>query len=235
MNAQYVKTKRVAYPFTSGVPALQAPQDKQLLMHSIALVNGAVAPQTLGIGIGFSSAGAFLFQDVSGVVTPYVAGVLFDSNGDKLYIQAKSPADFISFNVDVVGTNDGTYAYEYWNGSAWTALTPQVVPNFANAQTELIIGAPLNWATGDGGILELNSALYSFRIVATTAPGTPPELTEALVARFYTLRELIGSKEALEATFEENQTLLEAGEYILPYFGAASNFSAIELGWRINP
>lgn len=235
MNYQYVKTKRIAYPFTSGVPALQAPQDKQLLMHSIALVNGSASPQTLGIGIGFSSAGAFLFQDVSGTVSSYSAGPLLASNNDKLYVQAKSPLDFVSFAVGVVGTNDGVYVYEYWNGSAWTALTPQVVPNFANAQTELIIAAPLAWATGDGGIPELNSTLYSFRIVATTAPGTPPELTEALVARFYTLRELIGSKEALEATFEENQTLLEAGEYILPYFGAASNFSAIELGWRINP
>lgn len=235
MNSQYVKTKRVAYPFTSGIPALSPDTGKQLLMHSIALVNGSASPQTLGIGIGLNSASFDLFQDVSGTVSAFSSGPLFASNGDILYISAKSPFDFLSFNLAVAGTNDGVFTYEYWNGSTWTALTPQVSPNYSLTKAELIIGAPLDWEVGDGGITELNADLYALRVVATTAPGTTPDVGSLLVARFYTLRESVGSKEALEASFEENQTLLAAEEFILPYFGSASNFNAVELGWRINP
>jgi hypothetical protein len=201
----------------------------------MAVVNGSSTAQDLGIAIQFSFQGSIVLADLSGVIAPLVAGAVLVSNNDALYFQSKTPADLFAFQLSVAGTNDGVLVYEYWNGSGWTAITPQALVDFTLSSFGLIIGAPLDWATGDGGVTELNAALYSFRIRATTAPTTPPTASEIGVARFYTYREAVESKQALEVSFDENQSLLETGESMLPYFGAVSNDNAVEISWRINP
>lgn len=237
--ASYPINKRFGYPFVTGTPALAAITSMQLRMHSIACVNGSGSSADIGIGYTLGLANADVFTASGGAATAYASGAYLATIGDQLYFQSdsNSVSDFISFKNSVLASGGTpTYTYEYWNG-AWTALTPQSAPDFTNASAGLIIGAPLDWIAGAGGVSGLDDMKFTFRINATAVSTTPAQASEIYVCKLLIYRESIEAKQALEVNFENfgQQFLMSQGQMIMPFFSTADIDNSIELGYRQNP
>lgn len=235
----YPKNIRVGYPYLTGYPVLSADPGMQLRMHSIACVNGSATATDIGIGYYLGSGASGVFTANGGAATAFSSGSYLASIGNQLYFQSDSQEilDFIVFHNSVASSGGApAFTYEYWNG-AWTAITPQVVPNFAVLNSALILGAPLDWIVGTGGVSGLDASRYSFRINATGAPASPATAANIYTSKLLLYRESVDSKQALEVNFENfgQQFLMNVGQNIIPYFSQASNNNSVELGYRQNP
>lgn len=84
----------------------------------------------------------------------------------------------LTFTVSQAATGSPVYTYEYWNGSAWTALTGVTAPDLTTTgSNDLTFNIPSNWAVGDGTEGGGNNAYYAIRVLATTAPTTAVQVT----------------------------------------------------------
>jgi hypothetical protein len=104
------------------------------------------------------------------------------TNNDGFLAYGVNPFNKITFTISQAATGAPVYTYEYWNGSAWTALTLTTTPTYTAAgSTFLAFTAPSDWAAGDGTEVAGNTAYYAIRALATTAPATAVQATSMTV------------------------------------------------------
>jgi hypothetical protein len=101
-------------------------------------------------------------------------------SGDYCAIGYSSTFGTVKINVGTAGTV-GTLTWEYWNGTAWTALsgvTDNTTGLTVSGSHTVVFTAPANWAT-----LALNggTALYYVRAKVTGAYTIDPLITQAFV------------------------------------------------------
>lgn len=94
------------------------------------------------------------------------------TNNDGYIVYGVSQFNKFTLNITQAQTSSPVYTYEYWNGSAWTALTLTSTPSYsANGSTFAEFAIPTAWAVGDGTEGGGNNSYYAIRVLATTAGG----------------------------------------------------------------
>ena len=101
---------------------------------------------------------------------------------DGFIVYGAGKFDKLTFSIVTPVAAGPTYTYEYWNGSAWTALTTAVLPDFtAVAITFLTFTIPANWAVGDGTETGGNNLYYAVRVLATGAAPANAVVINSLI------------------------------------------------------
>lgn len=143
-------------------------------------------------GQTFSNAGFQLYSRIA--ATPNVdrtaaiqagtATTIFTTTiNDGFLIYGVQKFDKVTMRISQAATGAPVYTYEYWNGSAWSALTTTAVPDYTTlASDTLEFSIPSNWAVGDGTEVGGNVLFYTIRALATTAPGTAVQITSLAIA-----------------------------------------------------
>jgi hypothetical protein len=104
------------------------------------------------------------------------------TNNDGFLSYAIQPFNKLTFNVSQAETGAPVYTYEYWNGSAWTALSGVSAPNLTTTGSkDLTWTIPSNWAVGDGTEVGGSTSYYTIRVLATTAPATAVQINSLSV------------------------------------------------------
>jgi len=104
--------------------------------------------------------------------------------GDYIAFGAEDPFSSLHINVGTAGVGTWTYTWEYWDGSAWTALTG--VSDGTSGFTSAGVGK-VNWTTSptDWAAQALNSTENLFyiraRISAYTSTTTDPLITQVQI------------------------------------------------------
>lgn len=237
MNRQSMLTKRVAYPNQSFDAALAAPVNQQLVISSIAAVNGTVAKMDIAIGYSLNNVDWQLIITAGGVPSDYslviqagiATPIIGTTNGDSFVVGSKEQFGLLSFNVNQASTGSPVYVYEYWNGSAYVPLQLISTPSYASTgRQEILFTAPVDWASVSG--------YYNVRVTASTAPGTVVEINTLKVINVLTYREGVSPKAELELSFEEpKQLLLQGQAEIIPYFSFSSPSNSMEMSYQISP
>ena len=146
-------------------------------------------------------------------------------NNAGFLVQFKRKFNFIGVNVSQAQAGSPVYAYSYYDGSAYQTLTTISVPtDYTGTGTNVIVfPAPSDWAVGTTAAVGGDTALYSIRVLATTAPSTAVQVDDLWVASFLGFQEALADNGTTSVSYSENNPLmLEAGEGIMPYFGTAS-------------
>jgi len=238
VNRDNIKVKRIAYPNQSFDSALTAPAEKQLLISSIAAINGSVANMAIGLGYSSTRAGWQIEVTLGGVPVDETANIqagvptiiLGQTIGDQSLIRSKDLFGLLSFNVSQIETGAPAYAYEYWDGSAFVALPLINIPFYtAVGQQNLVFAPPVDWARDA-------EDLYAIRVRVTTAPTQDVMIDALKVCELLAYREFVPPKGELLLRFEEpKQLLLQQGEEIIPFFAFSSTSNTMETSYQINP
>lgn len=106
----------------------------------------------------------------------YVFGAV-PAAGAKVYFGADLPFSRLTILLgSIMGAGPHVFAYEYWNGAAWTALTTAETFSFLSlAPIHASWTMPTDWATttiGDAGTGHVNKYWMRIRVVSVTAPTT---------------------------------------------------------------
>lgn len=89
--------------------------------------------------------------------------------GDRTYFGLAQPYESVSFTLATAGAG-GSYVWEYWNGTAWTALTVTDGTNGFTQSGTVSWAIPANWATNAvNGV-----TLYWTRVRPSSTPTTNP-------------------------------------------------------------
>jgi len=139
-------------------------------------------------------------------------------------VQSAKKFGLIGLTLSQAQTGSPVYAFEYWNGSAWTALTTIKTPVFsAAADIVLAFAPPRDWAFGEVATVGVDSDKYAIRVRATTAPGQAVIATAAWVSQFITFQPGLPdlSKYSLNVGYDYPLDL-EGKEELHPYFSVAS-------------
>lgn len=241
-NKQYVNKKRIAYPNQSYDVALEAPANQQLLISSVAAINGSAASNVVGIGHEITG-NHWKLWTITGTVDEVTTAAqdgdsveLFSlTNNHGFLVQAKRPFDLISMNIAQEVTGSPVYSYQYWNGSTWASLNLLHTPAF-NAQNKQAVAfvAPIDWAVGDGS-LGADEELYSVRVRATTAPSQALQVQGFKVCELFDVREEVLPKAAVQIEFPGRQFLLQQDEGIVAFFAFPDADNTMELSYQVNP
>jgi hypothetical protein len=235
MNSQNVQTEIVAYPNSSYDAALSAQPNKQLLVHSIAAYNSSGSAANMAVGHSMSDGN---WQLYSGITTPVdvtsevqagdAVELVSTVNGEGFVVRADYKFSFLSFFVSQSAAGSPVYTYEYWNGSAWAALTMLVNSTFGAGIGQVLFLPPIDWAPDV-------SDKYSIRMVATTAPSTAIEITGLKVIKMFIYRKAIADGAYIQVIFDKKPLLLAQGEQMIAYFSVTNAANAVETAFQINP
>lgn len=97
--------------------------------------------------------------------------------GDAWYFGCDNPCRIITHEIDTAGAGTWTITYEYWNDTAWTALTnvdDRTTGFTAEGQREVSWDMPANWATRTTTGSSVNSYWGRARVSAFTSVSTQP-------------------------------------------------------------
>ena len=238
MNRGQLQNKRVAYPNQSLDSALEAAANQQLLIHSLAAINGSAAPMDIGIGHSLPDPNWQLLVTANAVQTDQsdsiqagtATSVLGTVNNDMFIVQAKDQFGLLSFNVSQAETGSPVYTYSYYNGSTYSTLTViNSVSYSATGRQCLVFAPPTDWAVNADGY-------YAVRVQATTAPSQAVQIDALKVCELLAFREEVLPKGQLAINFETGrQLLLQGGEEIIPFFAFSSSSNTMEASYQINP
>lgn len=159
------------------------------------------------------------------------------TNDDGFVVQSDREFNIVGITVSTAEAGSPVYAYKYWNGSAWTALTTLAAPDYSGAgDTYLTFLKPHDWAaleSSDTPVATdgLTAGKYAILAQATTAPTTAPLATELWAVELIDYVEAVGDGKSI--------TLLANGEIkmphsgpIVPYCGTADDDNWINIEFR---
>lgn len=109
--------------------------------------------------------------DSTSTIQAGTASTIFTAsvNNDGYIVYGIQPFNKFTFVISQASTGTPTFSYEYWNGSAWAALTLTTTPTYsATGTTSAEFVAPSSWAVGDGTESGGNNNYYAIRVLATT-------------------------------------------------------------------
>lgn len=236
MSRQRIITKRVGYPSSSLISALDAPSNMQLDLASCALVNGTTGVQHLGIGISMSSTKFSFYNQSSGVLTLQTGAMdLFSTtNNDGFVIASKDIFSLVALSLSSPGAGTPTYVFQYWNGSSWATLNLNIAEDFSNSLAYVLFSPPVDWVAGNN-FAGVDTSLYCIQVKATTAPSGNVQADAIKLCKMISYREQVEAKQSIEASFLDGQYLLEQGEGIFPFFSVPNANNTLEIVYRINP
>lgn len=208
---------------------------------------GAITPAAMAAvvgGVHVAAAGVFAYTDDGGLyvndsadfndagaddVQPLPATPAVD---DAFYLGADETFSRVDLNVSTAGSGTWTVAYEYWDGSAFVALSSVTDPTtgFSAGGTginSLTWDMPVDWAKNTvDGVLKY---WMRVRVTAFTSVTTPALLAQGFVVQ----DELVDvdlTTEANEATADDvpvTSSYPTVGERL--YFGGSSKFCKIKV------
>lgn len=243
MNRQNLLTKHAGYAVKCTGSVLSAPAGQQLLIHSLHAYNNSLASCDIGIAKSLDEAAWKLWSiaatttNVSATIQAASAVSLFGTTNNYGFIaQATKQFSLLTFNISQEATGSPVYAYAYWNGSTWAALTLQETPVYTSPSTQMQIAfnAPSDWALGSG-VTGADSDKYSIRALATTAPSQAVEIDTLTLGAWIGFRKSIATAQQLQIVFRTRPLLLDSNEAILPYFSVASANNSVEVAYQNNP
>lgn len=123
--------------------------------------------------------------DITAAIQAGTSTTIFTlTNNDGIIVYGVNTFNRITFVVSQIETGTPVYTYEYWNGSAWTAMPLTTTPVFTAAATVFaqFTSIPSAWVVGDGTEGGGNNAYYAIRILATTAPTQAVKVTDIIVS-----------------------------------------------------
>lgn len=170
--------------------------------------------------------------DVTEDIQAGVATTVFETTNDGILIQSRKRFGLVRFTASQASVNL-TPVLQYFNGSAYVTLpTIEILANFANTSVNyLVFAPPIGWRKGTtlaiGG--DSGSAFYNIKFTSSTTTTTDPILTALDVGEFIRFKDSVASNGILELTNTREFPLeLEAGEDLMPYFGASNNDNIVE-------
>lgn len=172
--------------------------------------------------------------DATEVTTALQAGtaqtIFTTTNNDGVLVQSRKKFNFIGMNVTQANTGSPVYAASYYNGSSYASLPTISVPTDYATDTQVhAFAAPTDWVVGTTAAVGGDTSLYSVRLVATTHPDTAVKIDALWLATFIAFQEGLADNANLVLNFNELALLeLEAGEAIMPYFGAANAANIVQ-------
>lgn len=231
----YLTMPATSYP-QKGKDALIAPRSGgQLVLAEVSLENNTGGAADVGFGWKLPnalwSAGQWVnasttFTDDTTDAQDADAGdfaVTTTTNNDGFIIQADRPFNLIGITVSQAQAGSPVYEYNYWNGSAYTALTTKEVPgSYTVADQFIVFQAPHDWAVGGSGT-NVSQTKYTIRMRATTAPSTAVLATILWVGQLFRVKESLANATKFTFDLEATQIVVPAGAGLLPYFGGTAN------------
>lgn len=234
MSRMLPQTVLVAYAEKGKSAGLSISANKQIALYNARITNRSGSAINAGILRKLKeSAGNFKFY--TKVSTTYTeissalaAGtstqVVNTTNNDGFIVMADRKFGLFGVTVSNTATN-GTYTFEYWNGSAWTTLT--TVENFTNFNSTgdkyVVFLPPSDWAAGDGSATAIDQTMYGIRVLHTTAPGDAGNINALWVAEFLDFWDSLADNVVGQILFDTQiPFVLDGGETIIPYFGTAN-------------
>ena len=74
---------------------------------------------------------------------------IFAADDDRIYVGYDTTFEAVEVVLAIVSSDDIVAIFEYWNGSAWTALTVADGTNGFVQSGDIVITVPVNWTTKD--------------------------------------------------------------------------------------
>ncbi len=216
---------------------------QQILLHSLVLQNRSGGTIDMGLGIKLDNTG-FKVGKLVALNTPQLAdatsaiqagtatNIFTSTDNDGYLIQSSAKFSLVGFTISQVQTGSPVYAYEYWNGTAWTAL-PDVIatPGYlALTDTLLVFSPPRDWALGTDASVGGSSTMYSVRARATTHSNQAVKATAVWVAKFLHFQAQVPNNGLLSwvsSTDLDAPVLLDGGQGVLPFFATASALNLV--------
>lgn len=242
-NNNYPQSISVAYIDQTLTVPYSVPASQQLLVENVRLYNGAATDNIMGIFHSISTSQFKLYKLLSGVASEFTSTVqagsavsIFNTtNNDGFLVQSKEKFHMIAFNISQAQTGSPVYAYKYWNGSSFTALTLINTPVYSGAGIQAVVfNAPIDWAVGNGGT-GADSALYTIEVIATTAPSQAVQINSLKVGKMLEFSHNVAQSARLSINFETQSYLLQASETIIPFFSYTNASNRLEITYKINP
>lgn len=123
--------------------------------------------------------------DLTATVQAHGAAVIFHAatNNNGYIIGAIKPFNKFTMTVSVVNSTVGfTTSYEYWNGSAWAALTLTTTPSYdslGSTTAEFVI--PSSWVAGVGTEGVADPSYYNIRVLQTVHSNQEVTITSLAI------------------------------------------------------
>jgi hypothetical protein len=174
--------------------------------------------------------------DAADITNEILAGtvgqqLISTTNTDGYLVQCAQKFSVIGINVTQAEAGSPVYTYQYWNGSAYVALSTIEVPSaYATGIQIVAFQPPVDWATGSSAAVGGNtSGYYSILVRASTAPSQAVLVGNGGTAPSIWLASFIKSMELATKTgfelraFQDEPIRLDAQESLVPYFSGSAN------------
>ena len=149
------------------------------------------------------------------------------ANDDGFIVQAYDRFNVVSFKLNTAGAGGGiaTPNYAYWNGSAWTAMTPVVTADYTSTSAIQCFAflTPPTWtklAAADAPVATdgLTANTYAIKVAWATAPTTEPQ------ADYLSLVQL---QDYVENVADGTSVTRELGDFKVPYRASIVPFCSV--------
>ncbi len=155
----------------------------------------------------------------------------FAANNDDLYIGCKRPFGLFGMTITTGEAGSPVYAYTYYNGSSFSALTlVESLSAYSAGDKKLVFIPPYDWAVG--GDSNLDQSYYYVRVRSTTLSTTPVGLTAGWFGEMLAYREGVVDNGTLLLDATVEPLMFEGGEGLFPYFGTANAANLIEASYK---
>jgi hypothetical protein len=219
--------------------ALVAPASKQLALVSARVFNRSGGSLDVGLMRKFNDSGHKLFtydaSNYTEVTLPLAAasGVIADTASNGFVLQTKEKSGLIGLNVSQADGGVAAYTLEYYNGSAFTALTTIKVQDFASTGEQILVFLPpRDWDVG--GHADLDSAMYSIRVTTDGAGSAAVEADEVWSGQLLEFFEAVSDNNGITVGFDsERPMVLQGNEGVMPYFSTANAGNGIRVAYQI--
>lgn len=241
MSKDYPSIVHSAYTKQSYDVALAAPENMQLSIESVRLVNNMADNNIMAVCNSIvpkhwevftvGSANVDVTADVQNELT---TDVIDTSLGDGFMVCCKTKFSMLALSVaqEAIGS---TLDYEYWNGSTWQPLSIVYTTDMLSLYEQgILFVAPQDWQVGSNG--EGNDAYYSVRISTSIATSQVAQINGLKVCKALAIAPRVFKHGSLQLKLDgQKQLLLQQGEEILPFFAFPSSLNIIEIAYRISP
>ena len=234
MSVRVLSSFSTGYPYNARAAAL-LPQgnDGQVRLVSARVINNSGSTSDIGLFQKFGSSFNFLSATASAatdITASLLAGntdtIIATAINDGFLVGSKNQFNLIGLFLMQAQTGAPVYAFEYWNGTAWTALNTIAAPTaFSNVTTETLIvfGSPVDWAVGATGLTGLDPSQFYIRVIATTATTQAVTANSVWVASMLDFMPSALTGSSLYWSVENKDLALgfSGSDGLLPYFATA--------------
>lgn len=222
-----------------GTDSNQSPNRKQKirLYHTeignssgsnIAAGFGYIVPNSM-YKVGFYTAsGSSISDDTTDAQSSTASDVpLFtvSTNDNGHVISASVRFNIVQYVIPTTANNNGTIAYTYWNGSAWTSFTPITAATLSSTGTTYAIfnnfadWTPFTSSSVTGG----TAGHYAIKVAATSAPSSSAALASTVkIVSLLDFLEVLQDGQSMIRDYGEQGILLPGSAVATAYCSGAN-------------